>query len=103
MIREVKQEEFEEIVKEGFHIVDFYGTTCMPCKQLAKVLEEIDKEVPQLSIIKINIDENRDVVSKFDIMSVPTILFYKDGIIIERKIGLMPKMEIFSLIGENMY
>lgn len=103
MIREINETQLDEIVKEGFHIVDLYGTFCVPCKQLSMVLEEIEKEVPQVSIVKINTDENKDIVNRFHITSVPTILFYKDGEIASKKVGFIPKEEIFDILSDFMY
>lgn len=103
MIREIKETQLDEIIKEGFHIVDIYGTHCVPCKQLSVVFEEIEKEVPQVSILKINTDENKEIVNRFSITSVPTILFYKDGEIVSKKVGFLPKDEIFEVLSDFMY
>lgn len=103
MIREIKEKELDEIIKEGFHIVDIYGTHCVPCKQLSVIFMEIEKEVPQVSILKINTDENREIIERFSITSVPTILFYKDGEVVSKKVGFMTKEEIFDILSEYMY
>lgn len=103
MIRNIEENEFEDIVKTGFHLVDAYSTHCVPCKQLSMTLEEIDKELPQLSIIKINIDNCKEFISKFEIMSVPVIMYYKDGELLDKSVGLQNKASIFEFLSENMY
>ncbi len=103
MIKDIKDTELDEMVKEGFHIVDIYGTYCVPCKQLSAVFEEIEKEVPQISVLKINSDENKDIINRFSITSVPTLLFYKDGEIVNKKIGFLPKEDIFDIVSEYLY
>lgn len=103
MIRNITDKEFDAIVAEGFHIIDVYSTHCVPCKQLSLILDEIEKELPQLSILKINIDDNKDFVSRFQIMSVPVLMYYKDGELLEKTVGLQTKSNIFEFLSEYMY
>ena len=85
-----KSEDFFDIVEKGNYIVDFYADWCGPCKMLGSVLEEID----YIDIIKVNADEFTDLVSKFGIMSLPTLLFYKDGLVMQKEIGYRTPEEI---------
>jgi thioredoxin 1 len=85
-----KNEDFFDIVEKGNYIVDFYADWCGPCKMLGSVLEEID----YIDIIKVNADEFADLVSKFGIMSLPTLLFYKDGLVMQKEIGYRTPEEI---------
>lgn len=85
-----KNEDFFDIVEKGNYIVDFYADWCGPCKMLGSVLEEID----YIDIIKVNADEFTDLVSKFGIMSLPTLLFYKDGLVMQKEIGYRTPEEI---------
>lgn len=85
-----KDEDFFDIVEKGNYIVDFYADWCGPCKMLGSVLEEID----YIDIIKVNADEFTDLVSKFGIMSLPTLLFYKDGLVMQKEIGYRTPEEI---------
>ena len=72
-----KNEDFFDVISKGNYIVDFYADWCGPCKMLGSILEEID----YIDIIKVNADEFEYLVSKFGIMSLPTLLFCKDGLI----------------------
>ncbi len=85
-----KNEDFFDLVEKGNYIVDFYADWCGPCKMLGSVLEEID----YIDIIKVNADEFTDLVSKFGIMSLPTLLFYKDGLVMQKEIGYRTPEEI---------
>ena len=78
-----KEDNFYDLVKEGNFIVDFYADWCGPCKMLLPVLDEIDFA----DIIKVNVDEYPEIAKKFGIMSIPTLLFFKDGLEQEREIG----------------
>ena len=79
MIQQANSENFESLVQDGFVIVDFYGTTCVPCKLFARILEDLDAEIPFLNIVKLNTTENPDLAEQYGIRAVPTVQFYKDG------------------------
>ena len=84
MIKHIEKEtEFYEIIAKDTCIVDFYADWCGPCKMLLPVLDEIDFT----DIIKINVDEYPEIAKKFGIMSIPTLVFFKDGLEQEREIG----------------
>ena len=78
-----KEEDFFEIIKRQTCLVDFYADWCGPCKMLMPVLDEIDF----IDIIKVNVDEFPEIAKKFGIMSIPTLIFFKDGLEQEREIG----------------
>ena len=83
------EQQFNEEVKKGLVIVDFYADWCGPCKMLAPELEKLDEE-EQVSILKINVDELPTLARKFGIMNIPTLLLYKEGEIKNKKLGYMP-------------
>lgn len=84
MIKHLNNEqEFNEIIKDQNIIVDFYADWCGPCKMLIPVLDEVDF----CDILKVNVDEYPDIAKKFGIMSIPTLVFFKDGLEKEREIG----------------
>lgn len=85
-----KEEDFYEIIKEGPIIVDFYADWCGPCKMLLPVLDEIDFA----TILKVNVDEFPDIAKRFGIMSIPTLLFFKNGLEQNREIGYRSLDEI---------
>lgn len=84
MIKHIEKEtEFYDIIAKDTCIVDFYADWCGPCKMLLPVLDEIDFT----DIIKINVDEYPEIAKKFGVMSIPTLVFFKDGLEQEREIG----------------
>ena len=81
--------EFEQVIKEGLVVVDFYADWCGPCQMLAPVLEELEKET-SIKIVKINVDEIPDIARAFRIMSIPTLMLFKDGKFVKKELGYMP-------------
>jgi len=77
---ELTKENFDEIIRKKPTLVDFWAPWCAPCKALTLVLEEVDKSSPKFQIGKINIDEQPELGQRFDIRSIPTLIFFKNGI-----------------------
>ena len=75
----INTNEFDEIVKSGLTLVDFFADWCGPCKMLGPVLEKFDEEYPNVEFVKVNVDDNMDLAEKFQIMSIPTVYIFKDG------------------------
>lgn len=89
------QEEFKELIKDELVIVDFFATWCGPCRMLGTVLEEIKDEY---KIVKIDVDECSKIAKEYGVMSVPTIIKFKNGIEIEKNIGFLPKEQLVEWI-----
>ena len=81
--------EFEKEVQGELVIVDFYADWCGPCQMLAPVLEDLDKEV-SVKIVKINVDDIPELARQFRVMSIPTLLLFKDGKFVKKELGYMP-------------
>lgn len=82
-------------------IVDFYATWCGPCKMLAPVIAEIANEYSdRVKVCKVNVDENQELALKYDIMSVPTLMFLKDGKVVNISIGFCAKSELEEMIND---
>lgn len=82
----------EEVLKsEKPVVVDFYADWCQPCKIMAPIINQIEKDHPELKVGKINIDENTATALEYRVLSIPTILFVKDGKVIGRAEGAVPK------------
>ncbi len=91
MIKHISNEnEFYELVKEGKPIVDFYADWCGPCKMLLPILDEIDFT----DVIKVNVDEYPEIAKRFGVMSIPTLVFFANGLEQNREIGYRSFEEI---------
>ena len=93
-----KIEEFEEIIKNNLVLVDFYATWCGPCQMLSPILEELEKENKNLTIVKIDVDKNETLARSHGVMSIPTIEIYKEGILTNKQIGYLSKEELQDLL-----
>lgn len=82
---QIEHQNYDELVSEGIVLVDFYAEWCGPCKMLGPALEALANERADVKIIKVNIDEQEELTQRFGIMSVPTLLLYKDGVNISQK------------------
>ncbi|MAZ07002.1 MAG: thioredoxin [Rickettsiales bacterium] len=84
-------------------LVDFWAEWCGPCKTLTPILEELSLELEKkIQVAKVNLDENQDLASKFSIRSIPTLLLFKNGELIDTKIGLLPKNDLSEWIKNKI-
>ena len=88
--------EKEVIEHKGTVIVDFYGTWCMPCKMIAPIVEKVVAE-NNFKLAKVDVDENEALIRKFGIMSVPTLLIFRDGKQINSVTGVVSESRILEL------
>lgn len=83
-----------QIPTEGPAVLKFYSTTCPPCKKLSPITKQIAKENPEVSFIGIDIKESIETTKDYEVKSVPTLIFIKDGEEVNRLIGLKSKKEV---------
>jgi len=91
MLKHLKNEDFNEEIKNGLVLVDFYADWCGPCRMVGPIVEEIANEVPDLKVIKINVDEREDVARVYGVMSIPTLLLFRNGNLEKKQVGFVPK------------
>ena len=102
-IQNADKTNFKDLIAQDFAVVDFYGTTCVPCKLFSRILEDIEAEIPFLNIVKLNTTENPEIAAEYQIAAVPTVHFYKDGQLVSSHVGVMQPQEIKRVIAEHMY
>ena len=91
---------FDESIKEGVSLVDFWAPWCGPCRMLAPVIEELAEDFDgKAKICKVNTDEEQDVAVKYGIRSIPTILFFKDGELVDQMVGASSKQVLADKIN----
>ena len=84
-------------------LVDFWAEWCGPCKSLGPILEEISNDLKdQLKVVKVNLDENQDLAMKYSIRSIPTLLLFKEGKLIDTKVGLLPKSDLVEWLDSKI-
>ncbi|MBQ8844935.1 MAG: thioredoxin [Clostridia bacterium] len=96
----IGKEDFDSKTKEGIVFVDFFATWCAPCRMMSVVIDDLKNELDEkVKIYKVDVDKNEDVAKSFGIMSIPTMIIFKDGEIKEKHIGLWSKEEIKDCIN----
>lgn len=100
MITTITKDNFEkEIVKVDKPVlVDFWASWCGPCRMLSPTIDEIAEEHPEIKVCKINIDDEAELAIRHGVMSVPTLMIFKNGEIAQTAVGVRPKDEILDLL-----
>ncbi len=96
----ITKENFEEVVLNSKNTVllDFWASWCGPCQMLSPIIDEIAKENPDITVGKINVDDQSDLAMEFGIMSIPTLVVFKDAKVYNKSIGYRSKEEILALL-----
>ena len=91
------EQSFDEAVMkhEGVLMVDFWAEWCGPCKAIAPVLEELTRDAAgRVTLAKVNVDENHGLAARYGIRSIPTVLFLKDGKVLDQVVGVVPRAKL---------
>ncbi|MFU2206789.1 thioredoxin [Streptococcus pluranimalium] len=102
MTQVVTDATFEQETAQGLVLVDFWATWCGPCFMQAPILEQLSQEFDEdeLKIVKMDVDENPNTAQSFGIMSIPTLLFKKDGQVVKQVAGVHTKDQIKAIVAE---
>lgn len=102
MVKAITDATFEAETKEGLVLVDFWATWCGPCRMQAPTLEKLSEELSEdeLKILKMDVDENPETARAFGIMSIPTLLFKKDGQVVKQVAGVHTAAQIKAILAE---
>ena len=101
MIINLNNENFSDEIKSGLVLVDFYALWCGPCKMMHPVIEEIANNHSNLKIIKVDVDKHEELSRGYSIMSIPTIILFKNGNIVEKNIGFTSSDILDSWINNH--
>ncbi|MBE6712351.1 MAG: thioredoxin [Ruminococcaceae bacterium] len=85
---------------DGITIVDFWADWCGPCRMIAPILEEVDREIEDVTVMKVNVDKEPALADRFGINAIPTLIFFKNGEIVKQKTGLYPRDALDLIIKE---
>jgi thioredoxin 1 len=103
MTEELSAAQFGQAIQDVLVIVDFWAPWCMPCRKIAPAIDELSAEYEgKASVYKINIDENREVAVQYQVMSIPTLLIFKKGQLVDRITGALPKDKIDEKIKQYL-
>lgn len=90
----INSENFVEKTSTGVVLVDFYADWCGPCKMIAPILEEIAKEMTDVTIVKVDVDASGDIAAKYQVQSIPNLVIFKDGNAVDQIVGFTSKNDI---------
>lgn len=100
-IRELNVKNFNSFVENGNCIIDFYADWCGPCKILAPEFEKASEKIEEVKFGKVDIDGNQELAERFQVMSIPTILFFKNKEQVDRNLGVLSADEIKKKVEKN--
>ncbi len=105
MTKETTDNSFEKdiLASKTITLVDFWAPWCGPCRQLSPMIEELAKDMEgKIEVYKCNIDENPEVPSKYSVRGIPTLMIFKDGKILDTKVGSLPKSSLYEWVKNSL-
>ena len=93
---------FDKALSQGkLMMVDFWADWCGPCRMLGPVIEQLAGQYPDVVVGKVNVDDEQELALRYGVMSIPTVIFFKDGKEIDRKVGVMPPEAFTQVLDDN--
>ena len=102
-IRDLTASDFDGAVAQGRCVVDFWAAWCGPCRMQGPILEQLDaRQGDQVQVCKVNVDEEGALAERFGVMSIPTVVFLKNGKEVDRKVGVMPPAAFTAVLDQYL-
>ena len=102
-MKKLDKNNFKEIIDDDNYIlVDFWAEWCGPCKMIAPVLEEISNERTDVAIAKLNVDDNQEITLTYGVQSIPTMILFRNGEVVNKLIGALPKEKINQFLNKEI-
>lgn len=102
-ITELNEQNYKSFTENGLVLVDIWATWCQPCRTIGPIVDQISADyVGKLSVGKLDADGARELISELGVRNIPTLLLYKDGVIVERNTGMASKEKIEELINNHL-
>ncbi len=97
----VNETEFDKTISSGVTMVDFFADWCGPCKMIAPVIEDLSGDYEgKVNFIKVNVDQEGALAQRYGVMSIPTLILFKDGEIVDQVLGFQPKPALQNFINK---
>ena len=93
----IEEKDFKNEISSGVTLVDFYADWCGPCKMLAPIIDDFSQET-DIKVVKLNVDESQNVAMEYGIMSIPTLIIFKDGEVATKHVGFATKEQLHGLV-----
>ena len=99
----LNNDNFADTIKEGVTLVDFWAEWCGPCQMMLPILEDFSSEMEgKMKVGKVNVDENPEIAGQFRVMSIPTLIVFKDGEAVETMVGVQQKDQLAEICGKYL-
>ena len=96
-------EDFDSSIAEGLALVDFWASWCGPCKMIAPIIEELAQDYEgRVTVGKVDVDQAQELAVRFGVMTIPTLIYFLNGVEIDRKVGVMPKEAYAQPLEANL-
>lgn len=102
-VTQVEETEFETLLKsENLLVVDFSATWCGPCRVVAPLVEQLAQEYQDIKVVKIDVDQDKPLAKKYEVRSIPAVLIFKNGELVENIVGVKPYEEFADAVKKNI-